>query len=107
MEKIIIYDRNEIKSYKDFYEKLYIDLEGSTIEDWKNCKDLCYRADVLDEFLWYCGEDKNHFILRNFDLEKIKQHKTYDDYKIGLIINVLQHFCENYPNNKLTIESEI
>ena len=106
MEKTIIYDRNEIKSYKDFYEKLYNDLEGSTIPYWSDeqCKYLGYSADILDEFLWYCHDDKNHFILRNFDLEKIKQQKTYDDYKINLIIEVLIDFTKKFPNNKLTIE---
>lgn len=106
MEKTIIYDRNEIKSFKDFYEKIYIDLEGKRFIDWRDeqCKYLGYRADVLDEFLWYCHDDKIHFILRNFDLEKIEQQKTFEDYKICLIIKVLRRFCEEYQNNKLTIE---
>ncbi|MBQ8451821.1 MAG: hypothetical protein IJ538_03495 [Clostridia bacterium] len=106
MEKTIIYDRNEIKSFKDFYEKIYIDLEGSTIPYWSNeqCKYLGYSADILDEFLWYCHDDKIHFILRNFDLDKIKQQKTFEDYKINLIIEVLQESVEKYKDFSLTIE---
>ena len=66
--------------------------------------DLGYRADVLDEFLWYCHDDKIHFILKNFDLEKIKQQKTFEDYKINLIIEVLQESVEKYKDFSLTIE---
>ena len=70
--------------------------------DWRdNYEDLGYNADLLNEFLWYCSDDSNHYIFKNFDLEKIKIERSYDNYEYNLIIKVFQDFAKGYPNNTL------
>ncbi len=97
----IILDKNNYNSYKDFYTQIYKDLDGKSIPDWEQYQDLCYSADGLNEFLWYCHNDSNTYIFKNFDVEKIKSQKTFDDYKYSIIIEVFTEFVEEYPNNKL------
>ena len=59
---------------------------------------------MLNEFLWY-NHDKNiKYIFMGFDLEKIKQEKTLDDYKYKLIFEVFEYFVKQYPNNVLEIK---
>lgn len=58
-------------------------------------------ADTLYEFLQYFSEDNINFVFVNFDLDKIKLQKNFDDYKYNIIFTMLQHFVENYPNNTL------
>jgi len=99
--KEIIFDKNKYSSYKDFYSQIYKDLEGEKIPDWEDYKDLCYNADGLNEFLWYCHNDNIKYIFVNFDKEKIKLQKTYDDYEYNLVLEVFEEFVEKYPNNKL------
>lgn len=99
--KKLIYDRNELKTYKEFYEKLYEDLKGTEIPDWNKFEYLGYNADKLEEFLWYCHGDGNKYIFKNFDLEKIKNSKNYEDYEWRLIFEIFNDFVNKYTNNKL------
>ena len=46
------------------------------------------------------------YIFINFDKEKIKLQKNFDDYKYNLIIEVFEEFVEEYPNNKLEFRME-
>lgn len=97
--KEVIFDKNEYKSYKDFYVQIYNDLDGAHIIDWERYENLCYNADALNEFLWYIEEENNKYIFVNFDKEQIAKRKTYDDYEYGLIIKIFERFAKNYPNN--------
>ena len=62
--KILIYDRKLIKSYKEFYEQIYNDLDGKDMIDWEKFEYLDYNADNLNEFLWYCHTDNIHLYLK-------------------------------------------
>lgn len=102
--KTLIYDRNKIKDYKQFYEDLYKDLAGDTIPDWDKFEYLGYDADRLNEFMWYCHEDENEYIFKNFDLEKIENYikdNSYENYQWWLIFDVFKDFVKDYPKNKL------
>ena len=100
--KEVIFDRNNYKSYKDFYHDVCIKLDKDSFIDWNGqYEDLGYNADLLDEFLWYCHEDNLKCVFNNFDKEKISKQKTYDDYHYSIIIEVFEDFAKNYPNNKV------
>ena len=102
--KKFIYDRNEIKDYKEFYERIYIDLDGAGMNDWETFDCLSYRADNLEEFLWYCHQDNFHMIFKNFNLKKIEKaetEKNYENYKWKLIFRVVKRIVKKYPNNKV------
>ena len=105
MEKVV-YDRRQINSYKEFYEKIYIDLDGKGMIDWEKFEYLGYNGNNLNEFLWYCHNDNIHFIFKNFDLEKIKNYKNYEDYQWNLIFEIIEDFVKDYPNNKLEFINE-
>ena len=101
--KEIIFNKQMCESYKDFYVQIYKDLNGKGFLDWEDYDDLCYRADMLNEFLWY-NHDKNiKYRFIGFDLEIIKQEKTFDDYKYKLIFEVFEYFITKYPNNSMEI----
>ena len=98
--KEIIFDKNDYKSYKDFYHDVCIKLDKDSFIDWNGqYEDLGYNADLLDEFLWYCHEDNLKCVFINFDKEQIVKQSTYDDYEYGLIIKIFERFAKNYPNN--------
>ena len=77
----VIFDRKEYKTYKDFYVQVYKDLDGKSIPDWEEYENLNYKADFLNEFLWYCHSDNTKYIFVNFDKIKIRKKKTYFDIK--------------------------
>ena len=104
--KKLIYDRKQLNSYKEFYEKIYIDLDGKGMNDWEKFEYLGYNADNLNEFLWYCQDRNVSFIFKNFDLNKVKGQKNYEDYKWNLIFEVFEEFVKKYPNNKLEFINE-
>lgn len=104
--KKVIYDRKQLNSYKEFYEKLYQDMDGKNMIDWEHCPTLNYSADDLSEFLWYCHNDNIYFIFKNFDLDKINNYKNHENYKWFLIFKVIKRFVEKYPNNKLEFVNE-
>lgn len=101
--KEIIFDKQMYESYKDFYVQIYKDLDGKSFGDWKAYENLNYNADMLDEFLWYNNDKNIKYVFINFDLEIIKQEKTFDDYKWRIIFDVIQDFVKRYPNNTMEI----
>lgn len=105
MKKLVI-DKKVCLTYKEFYTFLYNELEGKSIPDWEDYDDLEYDANMLNEFLWYCHNDNIHFIFKNFNLEKIKNYKSYENYQWNLIIEVIEDFVTKYPNNKLVFINE-
>ncbi len=104
--KEIIFDKNKYSSYKDFYSQIYKDLEGEKIPDWEDYDDLHYNAGLLDEFLWYCHNDNIKYIFVNFDKEKIKLQKNYDDYEYSIVLKVFERFVKQYPNNTLEFKMD-
>ena len=105
--KEIKFNRNDYKSYKDFYCDAYEKLDGRRFDDFDYCQvPLGHSADTLEEFLWYCNKDNNKYIFVNFDKEKIAQQKNFDDYKYNIIIEVFEDFVKDYPNNKLEFRME-
>lgn len=97
--KEIVFDKNNYKSYKDFYTQIYNDLDGAHTVDWEQYENLYYSADALNEFLWYKEEENNKYVFVNFDKEQIAKQKTFDDYKYNIVIEVFEDFAKSYPNN--------
>ena len=98
--KEVIFDKNDYKSYKDFYHDVCIKLDKDSFIDWNGqYEDLGYNADLLNEFLWYCHGDNLKCVFKNFDKERISKQKTLDDYEYNLIIEIFEDFAKNYPNN--------
>ena len=98
----IVFNKKDYQSFKDMYHDISVKLDKDRFIDYNGrYEDLCYSADELNEFLWYCQDDKNHYIFKNFDLDKIKNHKTYENYEYSLIIKVFERFVSQYPNNTL------
>lgn len=105
--KEIVFNRKSYNTFKDFYHDVYNKLEGKEIHDFDYCKNpLGYNADILNEFLWYCSDDNNKYIFVNFDREKLKQPKNYNDYKYNIIMEVFESFVKRYPNNILEFKME-
>ncbi len=104
--KEIIFNRKNYNSYKDFYTQIYKDLDGKHMIDWEDYQDLNYNADFLDEFLWYCHDYDIKYIFINFDKEKIKLQKNFNDYKFNIIFDVFERFVAEYPNNQLEFRME-
>ena len=104
--KEVIFNRKNYNSYKDFYTQIYKDLDGKSIPDWEDYQDLCYSADALNEFLWYCHNDNIKYSFVNFDKGKIALQKNYDNYEYNIIIRVFERFVANYPNNTLEFRME-
>ena len=99
--KKLIYDRNKLKDYKEFYERIYVDLEGAGMNDWETFDCLGYDGNRLYEFFWYCHQDNFHIVFKNFDLEKVKNFKNYEDYQWKLIFEVCCEKVKEFPNNKV------
>ncbi len=105
--KEIIFNRNDYKSYKDFYLDAYKKLEGERFDDFDFCKpDLGCNGDILWEFLEYCCDDGNQYIFVNFDKNKIKEQKNFDDYKYNIVIEVFEMFAEKFPNNSVEFKMD-
>ena len=104
--KKIIYNRQTIKDYKEFYESIVMELDANRFIDWEGEKNLDYNGNNLNEFLWYCHNDNIHFIFENFDLEKIENYKNYENYQWNIIFTVIKRLVQQYPNNKLEFINE-
>lgn len=103
MIKIVI-DYNKYKSYKDFYKDILKKLNNFL--DFEGEKDLGYNANILEEFMWYNHNKNLEIIMLNFDVNKIKEQKTYEDYQWNLILEVLQDFAAEHPNNTIVFRNE-
>ncbi len=74
--------------------------------DWEDYKDLGYNGNLLNEFLWYKQDENIKYIFVNFNKEKIKLQKNFDDYQYNIIIEYFEKFVEEYPNNQLEFRME-
>ena len=99
--KSLVFKRSECRSYKDFYEKVYFVLGKDIPDALGEYENLCYDADLLDEYLWYFHDANLHFVFIGFDLNAIKTKKPYENYEWSLIFEVVNEFCEKYSNNKV------
>ena len=105
--KEIKFNKNEYNSFKDFYHDICIKLRKNRFIDWRdNYEDLCYDGNMLNEFLWYCHDDNNKYIFLNFDLEEIKNKKTYENYEWRIILEVFREHVQEFPNNQLEFRNE-
>ena len=99
--KKLIYDRKQLGTYKEFYEKLYEDMDGKNMIDWEDFNYLGYDGNNLNEFLWYCHDRNIHYIFKNFDLERINNYKNFENYQWNIIFEIIKDFVKDYPNNTL------
>ena len=105
--KEIIFNRNDYKSYQDFYADVYEKLDGKENWDFDYCTvPLGYSPDTLNEFLWYYHNDGIKYIFLNFDKEKIALQKSYDDYVYNIVVKVFERFVKQYPNNAVEFKME-
>ena len=105
--KEIIFNMKDYQSYKDMYHDICIKLDKNRFIDWKDdYEDLSYNGNLLSEFLWYCHNDSIKYIFINFDKEKIKLQKTFDDYQYNIIIFYFEKLVAEFPNNKLEFRTE-
>ena len=89
------------ETYKDFYEDVFIKLDGKGIIDFENMPDLHFHADILNEFMWYNHNENLKLVFVGLDLDKIKKRQTYDDIIWERIISVMEDFVKEFPNNTL------
>ncbi len=103
--KEVIFNISDYKTpyetYKDFYKDIFIKLDGEHNIDFAEMPDLHFRADILNEFMWYNSDNDLKLVFVGLDLDKIQARKTYDDYEWGLIVKIMKRFVERYPNNTL------
>ena len=97
----LVYNFSEMQDFKQFYERLCVDLDSKSIPDWEDYENLHYNADLLNEFMWYCQDDNIHFKFVGFDRKNMKPDKNYNDYKWSLIFEVLEDFVRDFPNNTI------
>ena len=107
--KEFIFNKDEYESYKDFYKDIAIKMNAIKIDDYFDSSTFEYNANILWEFLCcefgYLKKDIK-IILKNFNVDKIKPDKKYDDYQYFYIIKVLKRFIEYFPNNSLNLIDE-
>jgi len=59
---------------------------------------------MITKILSFVNRFLKFLVFVGFDLEKIKQEKTYDDYEYGIILKVFSRFvsdCENFTMESL------
>ena len=107
--KEFIFNRNDYKSYKDMYEDIAHKTGSDQIDDYFDNKTYNYDPNIL----WECLLDDFGYrkkliklIFVNFDREKIKLQKNYDDYEYNIIFTVFERFVKQYPNNKIEFRME-
>ena len=104
--KEFIFNKKDYKSYKEFYEDIALKMDAKNDLNCLEPENLAYNANHLFEFLNDFYAEKYKFVFKNFDLEKIKQTKNYEDYEWNIIFEVFKDFVEQYPNNILEIVNE-
>lgn len=102
----MVIDRANYKSYgyytfKGFYTDIYNKFDGKNTPEFEDYENFNYLADLLNEFLLYKQDENIRFVFVDFDLEKIKTKKTYDNYEWEIILNIVSDFVKKYPNNTL------
>ncbi len=100
MQEIII-NKNEMATYKTFYEFMYKELDVASIDGWEELQNFNYNTNLLYEILWDKQDDDFRFILIGFDIDHIKAQKTHDDYRWNIILTTLEDFTKEFPNNTI------
>ena len=102
----LVYRYSEMKDFKRFYEIFCIDTKLEEDIDMCDYENLHYNADFLNEYLFGCQDMNIHFKFIGFDLEKINEEKTYNDWEWSLIFRILNRFVKKYPNNTIEFVEE-
>lgn len=105
MDKIII-DKKDYESFENFYEDIVIKMDAKNDLNCLDPENLSYNPNHLWELLEDYNDESITFIFKNFDLEKIKNYKTHDDYEWKIVLETFQDFITKFPNNKLVFENE-
>ncbi len=107
--KELIFNKKDYKSYQDMYRDMAEKTGVNKTEDYFDTSDFSLSGDIL----WEClqcdfGYKKIpiKIVLVNFDREKIRSQKNFDDYKYNIIIEVFEDFVKEFPNNKLEFKME-
>ncbi len=98
---IVTIDKKNYNKWTEFYEDIFIKLDGKQTIDFIDMPTLLQNSNVLAEFLWYKKYEDIKFKLINFDREKIKNQKDIEDYHWNIILDVLESFVKEYPNNTI------
>lgn len=106
IEREIVFDRNNYKSYKDFYKDICKKMDAKNDLNCLYPEDLALNGNVLNEFLWDYSLDNIKFIFVGFDKEKIKLEKNFDDYQYAIILRTFERFVNKYPNNELEFKDK-
>lgn len=102
----IIINKKDYNTYKDFYIDIAKQLDAKNDLNCLEPDDLGYNPNYLREFLNDYNDEIHKYIFKNFDLEKIKNYKNYDNYEWNIIIEVFEDFVQKHPNNKLEFINE-
>ena len=105
MDKIVI-DKKDYESYEKFYEDIVIKMDAKNDLNCLDPENLSYNPNHLWELLEDYSDESITFIFKNFDLEKIKNYRTHDDYEWKIVLETFQDFITKFPNNKLVFENE-
>ena len=102
--KEFIFNKDEYITYKDSYKDIAIKMDGVKIDDYYDSSTFEYDANILWEFLcceFGYSKKEIKIILKNFNVDKLKIDKKYDDYCVNIVIEIFQEFVKEFPNNKL------
>ena len=107
--KEFIFNKNDYANYKDFYKDIAIKMDSIKIDDYFDSSTFEYNANILWEFLC-CefGYTKKviKITLKNFNIDKMKPDRKYDDYCINIVIEIFQEFIKEFSNNTLEFIDE-
>ena len=104
--KEIIFDKKKYDNYKDFYKDICKKMDAKSDLNCLHPEDLAFNGNVLSEFIWDYSLDNIKYIFVNFDKEKIKLEKNFDDYQYAIIFRVFERFVKQYPNNTLEFKMD-
>ena len=90
----LVYDKTKLPTFKAFYEKIYSEFDVVNRSDMEDYPNLGYNADLLNEFLWGFQNDDLVFVMKNFDLDKMKNIKSYDNYEWNILLEVITEFVK-------------
>ena len=96
-----IFNKKDYNTYKDFYIDIAKKLDAKNDLNCLEPEDLGFNPNHLNEFLQDFFDETHKYIFKNFDLEKINNYTTYDNYEWNIIFKVFKRFVDKYPNNKL------
>ena len=102
----LVYRYSDMQDFKKFYERFCVDTKLEEDIDLCSYENLCYNADLLNEYLFGCQDMDIHFKFIGFDIEEINEAKTHNNWEWSLIFKVLNRFVKKYPNNTIEFIEE-